>query len=151
MPQIINGVSCRSKIESLQHIIDQAKKGTIGPNVSKGDKLDCLYQYPSGNNCAVGSLFSEVQLKAINCSTDRWESHNEESVEALARIFGKDNIEIVTGMTIAELVTIQRVHDKALEGVYRLLSQEQEQKAKKAVQAVIDTATKMLEKAQAKV
>jgi len=151
MPHIINGVSCRSKIESLQHIIDQAKQGKIGPNVNKGDKLDCAYQYKSGNNCAVGSLFSEAQLKEINCSADPWESHNEESVDALARIFGKNNIEAVTGMAIAELVTIQRVHDKALEGAYSLLAQQQADKAEKAVSAVIDTATMMLKMAQAKV
>jgi len=148
MPQIINGVSCRSKIESLQHIIEQAKKGTIGPNVSKGDPIgSCFYQYPSGNNCAVGSLFSQAQLKQINNTDDSWHSYNEESIAGLALRFGKKNVETVTGMSVPELTRLQHTHDEALQG----FADNDEGRVKNARQAVIEQATKMLKAAQAKV
>lgn len=147
MPTIINGVSCRSKIESLQHIIDQAKKGKIGPNLDKGDpKNSCFYQYPSGNNCAVGSLFSEAQLKQINTG-DNWHGHNEESIAGLAKHFGEKNVETVTGMKIKDLQLLQNVHDKALQ----LWSRTDRERVNGAREAVIEQAKKMLEQAQAKV
>ena len=143
MPQIINGVSCRSKIESLQHIIKQAKKGKIGPNVSKRDPtMSCFYQYPSGNNCAVGSLFSEAQLKQINTG-----DHNEESIGGLAVRFGEKNIEAVTGMSLPELKLLQQVHDEAVQA----FAKTDEERVTNARQAVIEYATEALEKAQAKV
>lgn len=115
MPHIINGVQCRTKIESLQHIINEAKKGKIGPNPEKDDPVhSCFYAYPSGNHCAVGCLFSEAQLKVID-----QEDENESNVEALASTFGKKNIEAVTGMTIEELEALQKIHDGAMQG-YRL-------------------------------
>jgi hypothetical protein len=148
MPHIINGVSCRSKIESLQHIIDQAKKSKIGPNVRKGDPtMSCFYQYPSGNNCAIGSLFSEAQLKEINCSDDPWHGHNEESIAGLALRFGKKNVETVTGMSVPELTRLQHTHDEALQG----FADNDEGRVKNARQAVIELATEMLKMAQAKV
>lgn len=143
MPHIINGVSCRSKIESLQHIIDQAKKRKIGPNVRKGDpSTSCYYQYPSGNNCAIGSLFSEAQLKQIN-NGDEWTDHNEESIKGLAQYFGRKNVETVTGMEIGELEILQNTHDRELQAY----SKDDQERVKNARQAVIDKANEMLEKA----
>jgi hypothetical protein len=147
MPQIINGVLCRSKIESLQHIIDQAKQGKIGPNIDKGDFPNCTYQYPSGNHCAVGSLFSQAQLEAITAENEWSESHNEESVGNLAIVFGETNIETVTGMTIEELGTIQRAHDNALSAGFGT-AQERVQKAR---QGVVAQATAMLARATVQV
>jgi hypothetical protein len=143
MPQIINGVSCRSKIESLQHIIDQAKKGKIGPNIKKRDpSTSCFYQYPSGNHCAVGSLFSEAQLKQIK-GDDSWESHNEENIAGVAKRFGEKNIETVTGMSIDELKVLQNTHDKVLQE----FSANAAKRINNARQAVIEQAKKMLERA----
>jgi hypothetical protein len=119
MPTIINGVACRSKIESLKHIISQAKKGKIGPNAEKGDHRGaCQYTYASGNHCAVGSLFSEAQLKLID-----QEDENESDVEAVASVFGEKNIEAVTGMTVQELRALQKVHDDAFQ-TYTLTREE---------------------------
>jgi hypothetical protein len=147
MPQIINGVSCRSKIESLQHIIDQAKKGKIGPNVSKRDPaMSCFYQYPSGNHCAIGSLFSEAQLKQIN-KGDSWEDHNEESIVGLARHFGKKNVETVTGMSVEELSILQNTHDKELQSYAKT----DKERIDNARQAVIERARIMLERATVQV
>jgi hypothetical protein len=135
MPHIINGVQCRTKIESLQHIIDQAKKGKIGPNAEKGDyRGSCQYTYRSGNHCAVGSLFSEAQLKVID-----QEDENESNISILADVFGKKNIEAVTGMTISELRTLQATHDEAF-GNYGYTRSE-------VLEAVIKKAESMLEKA----
>lgn len=112
MPHIINGIECRTKIESLQHILDQAKKGKIGPNMKKGDRqLDCNYLYPSGNHCAVGCLFSEAQIQAIMD-----EDVNEAAVALIIDTFGRKNIEAVTGMTFEELKALQKIHDEAFVG-----------------------------------
>ena len=109
MPHIINGIECRSKIESLQHILDQAKKGKLGPNTEKGDgRGDCSYLYPSGNHCAVGCLFSEAQIQAIIN-----EDVNESDVALIVDTFGRKNIEAVTGMTFEELRDLQTLHDHA--------------------------------------
>ena len=143
MPHIINGVSCRSKIESLQHIIDQAKKGKVGPNISRKDpSTSCYYQYPSGNNCAIGCLFSKAQLKQIN-NGDEWTDHNEESIKGLAQYFGRKNVETVTGMEISELEILQNTHDRELQAY----SSNDKERVKNARQAVIDKANEMLEKA----
>ena len=143
MPHIINGVSCRSKIESLQHIIDQAKKGKVGPNLSKNDPSTlCYYQYPSGNKCAIGCLFSEAQLKQIN-NGDEWTDHNEEGIKGLAQYFGRKNVETVTGMEIKELEILQNTHDRELQAYWK----DDQERVKNARQAVIDKANEMLEKA----
>lgn len=105
MPKIINGVTCRTRKESLMHIMDQARKGKIGPT-EKDDQYDCSYRYPSGNCCAVGSLFSKQQLKDIK---DR--NLNDTKVFLLASRVGESNITTVTGMTVRELDNIQRIHD----------------------------------------
>jgi hypothetical protein len=111
--QIINGVKCRTRIESLNHIIKQAKKAKIGINMDKGDKNDiCQYEFNSGNNCGVGSLFDKKQLKWL-----KKEELNESSITYVAQGFvGKKNIETVTGMKLRELVHIQALHDHADDG-----------------------------------
>lgn len=107
--KIINGVKCRTGRESLEHIIKQANKGKIGANVDKGDSYgDCEYVYPSGNNCAVGSLFSKAQLKDI-----RKRHHNGSNIGYVAAVcVGHDNLETVTGLTVGQLMHIQNIHDK---------------------------------------
>jgi hypothetical protein len=107
--QIINGVKCRSGRESLAHIIKQAKKGKIGANADKGDSFgDCEYVYPSGNNCAVGSLFSKAQLKDI-----RKHHHNGANIGYVAAVHvGHKNLETVTGLKVSQLIHIQNIHDK---------------------------------------
>lgn len=134
MPHIINGVQCRTKVESLKHIIEQAKKGKIGPNVAKGDyRGACQYTYASGNHCAVGSLLSKTQLKLIDK-----EDENESGVQVIADVFGKKNVEAVTGMTLSELRTLQNVHDEAF-GSTSLHRDE-------AIKRVVDKAQTMLER-----
>jgi len=107
--QIINGVKCRTGKESLEHIIKQAKKGKIGANLDKGDDYgSCEYVYPSGNNCAVGSLFSQAQLKDI-----RKHHHNGSNIGFVAATHvGHKNIETVTGLKVSQLMHIQNIHDK---------------------------------------
>lgn len=139
MPHIINGVQCRTKIESLKHIIEQANLGNIGPNVAKGDcQAACQYTYESGNHCAVGSLFSEAQLKLIDEGNE-----NNSNIQVIAETFGKNNVEAVTGMTVNELRTLQSVHDEAFGsmGLHR----------DEAIKKVVDKAQSMLEKALAQV
>lgn len=104
--QIINGVQCRTREESLRHIIKQAKLKKIGPK-RETEHGECNYVYPSGNNCAVGSLFSENQLKDIKAR-----DFNEMSINYLAlREVGKRNVEAVTGMKLKELELLQKIHD----------------------------------------
>lgn len=111
--QIINGVKCRTRIESLNHIISQAKKAKIGINMDKGDKHDlCQYEFNSGNNCGVGSLFDKKQLNWL-----KKQELNESSITYVAQGFvGKKNIETVTGMKLKELAHIQHIHDMAKDG-----------------------------------
>lgn len=142
MPHTINGVQCRTKVESLQHIIIQAKKGKIGPKLEKGDKPNCNYQYPSGNNCAVGCLFSEAQLKLIMEENEYQETMNEEHIASLAKTFGAKNIEAVTGMKLHELETIQKAHDSELTSFGT-----PEERLEKAIEAVVSKAKTMLERA----
>ena len=113
MPKIINGVTCRTRKESLKHIIKQAKAGKIGPK--DGDKIgfeNCSYVYPSGNNCGVGCLFSAKQLKDIKAR-----GCNGMAINYLAGSYnvGKKNIEAVTGMAVKELKHIQHIHDSAVD------------------------------------
>lgn len=115
MPHIINGVKCRTREESLKHIIKQAKAEKIGPNgttENTGHAHDCQYQYPSGNNCAVGALFSKRQLNQI-----KKQGMNGMSVAYLAtsNLVGKRNLETVTGMKLSELEVIQKIHDETLQ------------------------------------
>lgn len=142
MPHIINGVQCRTKIESLKHIIYQARAGKIGPKFNKGDKPNCNYQYPSGNHCAVGCLFSEAQLKLITQEDEFQSSMNEEHIGSLAAAFGKKNIEAVTGMTVEELTAIQKAHDNELTSFGT-----QKERLEKAIEAVVSKAKTMLAKA----
>lgn len=135
MPHIINGVQCRTKVESLKHIISQAEKGKIGPDATKGDHRGaCQYTYPSGNHCAIGSLFSEAQLKLIDK-----EDENESDITVIADAFGKQNVEAVTGMTVSELKTLQSVHDDAFR-TYTVTREE-------AIKEVVAKAKTMLERA----
>lgn len=138
MPQIINGVTCRTREESLKHILSQAEKGKIGPNLRKGD-TGCRYRYGSGNNCAVGSLFSPAQLDHIerleansNCLLGLW-SHIE---------IGIANIEAVTGLSVKDLTDIQSAHDATLTRTAR---------PERAVAAVVNLVETMLENPPAKV
>lgn len=135
MPHIINGVECRNREESLRHIIKQAKAEKIGPKVGKDSTGSCQYHYPSGNNCAVGSLFSDNQIAYIK----RF-GMNDTRITLVATNVGADNIKTVTGMAITELQCIQSIHDQAVSSG-----------AEKARQKVIAYCEKELEKAQAKV
>ena len=113
MPKIINGVTCRTREESLKHIIKQAKAGKIGPKANDQHGFDsCAYQYPSGNHCAVGCLFSAKQIKDIKIR-----QANGLSISYLASrsAIGKRNIEAVTGMSLTELKSLQSIHDRSLE------------------------------------
>jgi hypothetical protein len=110
--QIINGVKCRTRVESLSHIIERAKKNKIGIEHGKGDDDSCQYLFKSGNNCGVGSLFDKNQLKWL-----KKQGLNDSSISYVAQGFvGKKNIETVTGMTLKELVHIQALHDHADNG-----------------------------------
>lgn len=105
--KVIAGVKCRSAIESLEHIIKRAKAGKIGPTKKDRDEYKhCAYKYPSGNNCAVGCLFSKDQLKDI-CN----KNVNGNGVVSLARVIGAHNLETVTGMDIPSLLLLQKAHD----------------------------------------
>ena len=113
--QIINGVQCRTGKESLEHIIKQAKKGKIGPSAEKNDSIgSCNYRYASGNNCAVGSLFSKAQLRDIQAR-----GGNAYSIAYVANggsggigVSWK-NIEAVTGLKKPQLEALQSIHDTA--------------------------------------
>jgi len=108
--QIINGVECRTREESLRHIIQQANLKKIGPK-REGEDGGCEYLYASGNNCAVGSLFSKTQLKSIDEA-----GYNESAIDYVAKDFlGKRNVETVTGMKVSELKMIQEIHDNTLQ------------------------------------
>jgi hypothetical protein len=114
MATIINGVKCRTREESLRHIIKQAKAGKIGPNNESdaSSASNCMYEYRSGNNCAVGCLLSKEQLKDL-----KRQSLNEMSIfyVAATNSIGLKNVETVTGMKLPELRKIQMIHDQALE------------------------------------
>ena len=104
--QIINGVECRTREESLRHIAQQAKLKKVGPKTER-EACGCEYQYPSGNNCAVGSLFNKAQLKTIKKA-----GLNEMAIDYVARDYvGQKNIETVTGMEMKELKKLQELHD----------------------------------------
>jgi hypothetical protein len=110
MTYLIKGIECRTREESLRHIAQQAKLKKIGPKTEKDETYGCEYEYPSGNNCAVGSLFSKAQLKDI-----RAQHANGTSIGYLAKYqMGVRNIETVTGMKIEELEILQRIHDDTL-------------------------------------
>jgi len=111
VPKIINGVTCRTREESLKHIIKQANKGKIGAAHAKdgGFGGSCLYEYPSGNHCAVGCLLSKKQLKDL-----QRRELMEMSIGHVSKYVGAVNLEAVTGMTLEELEKLQRVHDKAM-------------------------------------
>ena len=106
--KIINGVECRTREESLRHIARQAKLKKIGPK-RETEHGNCQYLYESGNNCAVGSLFSPKQLEEIDAK-----AFNELSIGYLASEVGKKNIETVTGMKLKELELLQKIHDDTL-------------------------------------
>lgn len=110
MTYLVNGIECRTREESLKHIVQQAKLKKIGPKTER-EACGCEYEYPSGNNCAVGSLFSKAQLKSIDEA-----AQNEVSIDYLAKDFiGRRNIETVTGMKLKELQIIQQIHDGTLQ------------------------------------
>jgi len=69
----------------------------------------CSYRYDSGNNCAVGCLFSDAQLKWI---TKRGLDHK--LIEDVARAASQKNIEMVTGLSLSDLLYIQSKHDELL-------------------------------------
>lgn len=112
MTYLVNGVECRTREESLRHIIRQAKLKRIGPKTEREGALgQCQYRYASGNNCAVGSLFSKAQLKDIQAK-----HANDSGIDWLARReIGVRNIETVTGMKIEELTILQQIHDDTLQ------------------------------------
>lgn len=126
--KIINGVKCRTRTESLKHIIKQAEAGKIGPIENDSQRL-CLYQYESGNNCAVGALFSKAQLKDLKAKC-----LGEMSIDYVSETIGKKNIEAVTGMSLKELQDLQSTHDEHI----------QNGGADLARKAVIDQAKHML-------
>jgi len=108
----INGIKCRTRNESLKHIIEQTKAGKVGPKSSDqhvmfGDL--CSYQYESGNNCAVGCLFTKEQLKWID---DRL--LNNTDILDLSQRVSVENIEAVTGIPLTTLYDIQCEHDDIL-------------------------------------
>ncbi len=110
----INGVKCRTATESLKYIIKRAGANKIGPTKSDLTKnptwSNCMYEYPSGNNCAVGCLFSKEQLKYIN----KYNSNNI-SIDALSNVIGVKNIETVTGLKLQDLISLQEIHDEAVD------------------------------------
>ena len=111
MPKIINGTKCRTREESLRHIMRQAKANKIGPEPTDATRFDnCLYEYESGNNCAVGCLFSKAQIKDL-----KKRSLNGMSIKYITDIVGQANIETVTGMSKKELGQLQELHDRTLE------------------------------------
>lgn len=109
MSKIINGITCRTREESLKHILDQARKSKIGPSAADGKSNNCQYVYPSGNHCAVGCLLDDKQLKDI----ERREL-NEMSIWKVGQTIGEINLTTVTGMTFLELKKLQNLHDTKL-------------------------------------
>lgn len=110
MTYFVKGIECRTREESLKHIAQQAKLKKIGPKTEREEASGfCNYLYSSGNNCAVGSLFSQEQLKDIQAR-----HCNELSISYLATAIGKRNIETVTGMKLKELEILQKIHDDTL-------------------------------------
>lgn len=132
----INGVKCRTAIESLKYIIKRAGENKLGPtklDLTKNSTWDnCMYEYPSGNNCAVGCLFSKEQLKYIN-------EYNSISIDALSDVIGVKNIETVTGLELQDLISLQQIHDDAADE-YR------EYNHNRISTAVIEEARKLLNK-----
>ena len=113
MPTDINGVTCRTARESLEHIIAHAKAGRIGPSDKRADdghRHTCLYEYPSGNNCAVGVLFSKAQLEFIR----KVEGENQMIGHLARKHIGERNLQAVTGLPMRSLEMLQRAHDDTL-------------------------------------
>lgn len=133
--QIINGVQCRTREESLRHIVKRAKLKKIGPKTEReAAGSTCEYRYSSGNNCAVGSLFSKAQLLNIEAKGE-----NESAILYLADSIGRKNIETVTGMRLKELEKLQDIHDTAVQD-------EGAQPARNAVIAYCEEELKKLKK-----
>ena len=110
MTYLVNGIECRTRQESLIHIAQQAKLKKIGPK-NEHEHGFCEYRYASGNNCAVGALFSKAQLDQI----DAW-GCTSTSINQLALVnIGKRNVETITGMKLKELEIIQKIHDDTLQ------------------------------------
>ncbi len=132
--KVINGVECRTREESLRHIIKRAKLKKIGPKTEReAAGSTCEYRYASGNNCAVGSLFSKAQLMDIDARGE-----NESAILYVADNIGRKNIEAVTGMSLKELESLQDIHDSAV----------QDESPQAARNALIKHCEKELEKLQ---
>ena len=122
----------RTREEALDFIIQQAKEGKIGPNVSMGEPVTCRYTYEqSGNHCAVGCLLTDELLQEIS-----EQSCNGENVNYVCRTFGRERLEAMTGLTQHELAFLQYQHDQAfIEG-----SDAPEERLKTALKNVIEAA-----------
>lgn len=121
----------RTREEALDFVIQQAKEGKIGPKLFDGDDLVCRYIYPSGNHCAVGCLLTDDLLEKI-----KNEGVNGENFNEVSRIFGRDKLEAMTGLTQHELAFLQEEHDIAfLQG-----GNPPEERLKQAIKNVIEAA-----------
>ena len=126
----------RTREEALDFIIQQAKEGKIGPNLAI-DPATCRYTYESGNHCAVGCLLSDELLTKI-----QEENYNGQGVNAICRTFGRENVELATGLTQHELAYLQHEHDVAFtegEGL------PPEERLKNAIENVIEAAESLKE------
>lgn len=98
----------RTKLQALQHIMSEYLARRLG----RSEYGQCLYRSVEGNmerHCAVGSLFDKAQLDDL---VGRGLNHT--AIWGVTNKIGRENIEAVTGMSVSELKTIQRIHDSEI-------------------------------------
>lgn len=96
-------IKSRTKKQALLHIRRRFIAGKLGSMIGRS----CVYKDPRGNHCAVGCLFTPMQLTWLKA-----EELLEVSVRNLALSYvGIENIYHMTGMDVDELEQVQEMHD----------------------------------------
>lgn len=98
------------KIDQYKKIRKMALSGKLG--AFDGDSGSCMYR-KGDRRCGVGALFNDAQLDSINEF-----GLNPTTIDIVAEFIGADNIELVTGFTIKELIEIQAQHDTVILNSY---------------------------------
>ena len=108
--EIVNGFVKPTREETYEKIFKAIEAGKVMPLPtdinSKCHTNTCLYEYPSGNRCIVGALFTQQQVDFIRAIGEL-----ESSIDSLESDIGTNNIEFVTGLCIDEIVELQCAHD----------------------------------------
>jgi hypothetical protein len=100
----------RTRLQAYKQVLASFEAGKLGA-VNSDDS--CVYR-ANGRYCGAGCLFTEAQLDDIY---DRG-LNGYTSIQTLSKKIGKKNIEYVTGLTLAELATLQMKHDEAFTVAY---------------------------------